>query len=205
MFSIAQYNCIAQMALRHLYTQLTLYLFLISCFLAQKKYEAADLKGGINTPSFIFCSHNVYLFFWYCMIYYRQGVFYGGGFLEKDEKDYLCNCTVIHEDVVDQAKSKIRDDDTLYYMSEFFRMFGDATRLKIINALMISEMCVCDISALVGMSQSVISHHLKILRQARVIKFRREGKIVYYSICDEHIRLIFNQGDTHIRESIDKA
>lgn len=120
--------------------------------------------------------------------------------LEDNEKDYLCNCTVIHEDVVKKVRNEIQDDENLYSMSEFFKMFGDGTRLKIINALMISEMCVCDISALIGMNQSVISHHLKILRAARVIKFRREGKVVYYSLCDEHINLIFRQGLTHVKE-----
>lgn len=117
-----------------------------------------------------------------------------------DENEYLCGCTVIHDDVVNKVKAKIEDDENLYNMSEFFKMFGDGTRLKIINALMISEMCVCDISTLIGMNQSVISHHLKILRQARVIKYRRDGKVVYYSICDEHINRIFNEGLTHIKE-----
>lgn len=116
------------------------------------------------------------------------------------ENEDICGVQVIHEDVVKCARKKINDDENLYLMSEFFKMFGDPTRLKIINALMISEMCVCDISALIGMNQSVVSHHLKILRTARVIKFRREGKAVYYSLCDDHIKLIFNQGLTHIKE-----
>jgi ArsR family transcriptional regulator, lead/cadmium/zinc/bismuth-responsive transcriptional repressor len=124
--------------------------------------------------------------------------------MDEIENAYLCNCTVIHEDIIDKVKKEITDDEKLYDMSEFFRMFGDGTRLKIINALMLSEMCVCDISALVGMNQSVISHHLKILRDSRVIKFRRDGKIVYYSLCDEHINLIFNQGLTHINEKNEK-
>ena len=124
--------------------------------------------------------------------------------METGENEYLCNCTIIHEDIINNVKKEITDDECLYDMSEFFKMFGDGTRLKIINALMISEMCVCDISALIGMNQSVISHHLKILRDSRVIKFRREGKIVYYSLCDEHISLIFNQGLTHINEKNEK-
>jgi ArsR family transcriptional regulator len=123
---------------------------------------------------------------------------------EDGDKEYLCGVQMIHEDIINIVKSELTEDESLYYMSEFFRMFGDGTRLKIINALMISEMCVCDISALIGMNQSVISHHLKILRDARVINFRREGKIVYYSLCDDHIRLIFNQGLTHIREKGEK-
>jgi ArsR family transcriptional regulator, lead/cadmium/zinc/bismuth-responsive transcriptional repressor len=117
-----------------------------------------------------------------------------------DKNDFSCNCTVIHEDIIEKVRNALTDDETLYGMAEFFKMFGDATRLKIVNALMLSEMCVCDISALVGMNQSVISHHLKILRDMRVIKYRRAGKVVYYSLCDEHIALIFNQGRTHIGE-----
>lgn len=117
-----------------------------------------------------------------------------------DKNDFSCNCTVMHEDIVEKVKAELTDDEILYGMSEFFKMFGDGTRLKIVNALMLSEMCVCDISALVGMTQSVVSHHLKILRDMRVIKYRRAGKVVYYSLCDEHIALIFNQGRTHIGE-----
>ncbi len=123
---------------------------------------------------------------------------------ETGDSEFLCGIQMIHEDVVNMAKSELTDDESLYYMSEFFKMFGDGTRLKIINALMISEMCVCDISALIGMNQSVISHHLKILRDARVINFRRHGKIIYYSLCDDHIKLIFNQGLEHIREKNEK-
>jgi ArsR family transcriptional regulator, lead/cadmium/zinc/bismuth-responsive transcriptional repressor len=122
-----------------------------------------------------------------------------------DENSFFCNCTVIHEDIINEVKKEITDDENLLNMSEFFKMFGDGTRLKIINALMLSEMCVCDLSALIGMNQSVISHHLKILRASRVIKFRREGKIVYYSLCDEHINLIFNQGKKHINEKNEKG
>ena len=118
----------------------------------------------------------------------------------ESKNDFSCNCTIIHEDVIANVKQALTDDEQLYGMSEFFKMFGDGTRLKIINALMLSEMCVCDISALVGMNQSVVSHHLKILRDMRVIKYRRAGKIVYYALCDEHIALIFNQGRTHIAE-----
>ena len=120
--------------------------------------------------------------------------------MAAEDSEYLCGSPIIHADVVSRVRKKIAGEESLYYMSEFFRMFGDATRLKIINALMVSEMCVCDLSALTCMSQSVISHHLKILRQARVIKFRRDGKVVYYSLCDGHIGLIFNQGMTHVRE-----
>jgi DNA-binding transcriptional ArsR family regulator len=120
------------------------------------------------------------------------------------ENDYMCSSVVIHKDIVDKALKEVSDDSTLYSMAEFLKVFGDSTRLKIINALMVSEMCVCDISAVTKMNSSAISHHLKILRDARVVKYRRQGKVVYYSICDEHIELIFKQGLTHIKESANK-
>ncbi len=122
---------------------------------------------------------------------------------EKD--DGLCGVSVVHQDVVKRVRNALDDDETFYYMSEFFHMFDDPTRLKIIGALIVSEMCVCDIAAVTGMSQSVISHHLKILRQARVIKFRREGKMAYYSLCDDHIGGIFHQGRTHVQEKEERG
>lgn len=120
--------------------------------------------------------------------------------MNDKNNDYECCCTVIHEENVELVKKNISDDDLICNMSEFFKMFGDSTRLKIINALMIHEMCVCDLGVITHMNQSAVSHHLKILRQARVIKSRRDGKVVFYSLCDEHIKEIFNSGLTHINE-----
>jgi ArsR family transcriptional regulator, lead/cadmium/zinc/bismuth-responsive transcriptional repressor len=111
-----------------------------------------------------------------------------------------CSCTIIHEDVVSKVRDKMHDDESLYDLAELFKVFGDATRLKIINALFESEMCVCDIAALLGMNQSAISHQLKVLKQTRLVKYRREGKIVYYSLDDEHIKYIFDQGLIHVKE-----
>ena len=124
--------------------------------------------------------------------------------MDDSESKYLCSCIVIHKDIVDKVINKTNDDDTLNNMAEFLKVFGDSTRLKIINALMISEMCVCDLSAVTHMNQSAISHHLKILRDARVVRYRRQGKVVYYMLCDEHINLIFEQGLTHIKETENK-
>lgn len=116
------------------------------------------------------------------------------------DDDALCFCSVIHEDIVKQVRSKINSTEKNDSMVEFYKVFADSTRLKIINVLLISEICVCDISALLGSTQSAISHHLKILRSARVIKYRREGKVVYYSLCDQHIEAVFNMGLTHVSE-----
>ena len=111
-----------------------------------------------------------------------------------------CSCNVIHEDIVRKVNEKMHDESTLYDLAELFKVFGDQTRLKILNALFESEMCVCDIAVLLGMTQSAISHQLKVLKQTRLVKYRKEGKVVYYSLDDEHIKHIFDQGLVHIKE-----
>ncbi|HIW58173.1 MAG TPA: metalloregulator ArsR/SmtB family transcription factor [Firmicutes bacterium] len=92
------------------------------------------------------------------------------------------------------------DDETLYDLAELFKIFGDATRVKILCALFTNEMCVCDMAALLGVTQSAVSHQLRALKQARLVKFRKEGKVVYYSLADDHVKTIFDQGLTHINE-----
>ena len=111
-----------------------------------------------------------------------------------------CNCTIIHEDVINKVKSSIPEDEILYDLADLFKIFGDSTRIKILCGLFQAEMCVCDIAALLGMTQSAISHQLRVLKQARLVKYRKEGKIVYYSLEDEHVKRIFDQGLIHISE-----
>lgn len=111
-----------------------------------------------------------------------------------------CNCNVIHEDVVKRVKETIPQEETLYDLADLFKTFGDSTRIKIICALFQSEMCVCDIAALLGMNQSAISHQLRVLKQARLVKYRKEGKVVYYSLDDDHVKDIFDQGLAHLNE-----
>lgn len=118
--------------------------------------------------------------------------------LEKD--DMLCDCEFIHEDVVIEVKKRMPDDETLYDLSDFFKILGDSTRVKIMWALDENEMCVCDIAVLLNMSKSAISHQLKSLRLADLVKFRRDGKVVYYSLKDDHVRDIFEKGMEHIKE-----
>lgn len=118
----------------------------------------------------------------------------------RREDDALCSCTIIHEDILSRVKGEMTDDNHLFKMAELFKALNDPTRLKIVNALILSEMCVCDIAALLNMNQPAISHHLKVLRQTQLIKYRREGKIVYYSLDDEHIELLFKQGFAHVIE-----
>lgn len=111
-----------------------------------------------------------------------------------------CNCNVIHEDVVNKVKKSLPKDEVLYDLAELFKAFGDSTRVKIICALFESDMCVCDLATILGVSQSAVSHQLRNLKSARLVKFRREGKIVYYSLDDEHIKHIFDEGFRHIIE-----
>jgi len=111
-----------------------------------------------------------------------------------------CSCSMIHEDAVSKVRNSMPEEETLYDLAELFKVFGDTTRIKILCALFESEMCVCDIAALLSMNQSAISHQLRVLKQARLVKYRKEGKVVYYSLDDEHVKQIFDQGLVHIRE-----
>jgi ArsR family transcriptional regulator, lead/cadmium/zinc/bismuth-responsive transcriptional repressor len=120
--------------------------------------------------------------------------------MEEKQTIDSCSCTIIHEDVVTRVKDSIPQDETLYDLAELFKVFGDTTRIKILCALFQSEMCVCDIAALLGMTQSAVSHQLRVLKQTRLVKFRKEGKVVYYSLEDEHVKHIFDQGLIHISE-----
>ena len=119
--------------------------------------------------------------------------------IEEKNMD-VCRSTVIHEDNVRRAKEQMPEEEVLYDMAEFFKVFGDSTRIKIISALFESEMCVCDLSAALNMTQSAISHQLRVLKQANLVKFRREGKVVYYALSDDHVKHIFDQGLVHIQE-----
>ena len=117
-----------------------------------------------------------------------------------ENKVESCSCNIIHKDVVEEVKDKLPQEEILYDLAELFKVFGDSTRIKIICSLFESEMCVCDLSALLNISQSAISHKLRVLKSARLVKFRRAGKVIYYSLDDEHIKQIFDAGLHHITE-----
>lgn len=112
-----------------------------------------------------------------------------------------CDCDVIHEAVANEVKEKMPQETTLYDLAELFKVFGDSTRIRILWALDEAEMCVCDIAYVLNMTQSAISHQLRVLKQANLVKNRREGKIVYYSLDDEHVKHIINQGLIHNNEN----
>lgn len=112
----------------------------------------------------------------------------------------ICEINMIHEDTVNNVKNIMPDDGLIYDIAELFKVFADSTRMKIIYALIENELCVCDIAAIVGTTQSAISHQLRILKQSKLVKFRKDGKIIYYSLDDEHIAEIVKKGREHIEE-----
>ena len=111
-----------------------------------------------------------------------------------------CEECAVHDEVVQSVRGKLPDDDDLYDLAELFKVFGDSTRIRILFVLFESEMCVCDIAQLLNMTQSAISHQLRILKQSQLVKSRRDGKSVFYSLADDHVYRIINQGFEHIKE-----
>lgn len=111
-----------------------------------------------------------------------------------------CDTTEIHMDVVEQVHNQLPQDEILYDLAELFKIFGDSTRIKILYALLESELCVCDLAKLMEVSQSAVSHQLRVLKGSKLVKFRREGKVLYYSLADDHVLSILNQGMDHLTE-----
>lgn len=111
-----------------------------------------------------------------------------------------CDYMHVHEEIVAQVNQNMPDEEVLYDLAELFKIFGDSTRIKILYVLFESEMCVCDIAQLLGMTQSAISHQLRALKQCRLVRARREGKTVFYALADSHVRTILNQGMEHVAE-----
>lgn len=115
-------------------------------------------------------------------------------------EENIFECNVIHNDLIKKVKDTMPNDELIFDIAELFKVFGDSTRMKIICALLEEELCVCDIAAITNTTQSAISHQLRVLKQAKLVKYRKEGKIVYYSLDDEHVREIFMKGREHIEE-----
>ena len=122
-----------------------------------------------------------------------------GRFMRKIEVE-CCEVTCIHEEKVQKVLEVMPDEERIKELADFYKVFGDATRVKILYVLLESEMCVCDLAALLKMTQSAISHQLRVLKQMKLVKNRREGKTVYYSLADGHIQNIISQGMEHIME-----
>ena len=111
-----------------------------------------------------------------------------------------CDCFLPHGDVIAQVKPKLPDVEELYDLAELFKVFGDTTRIRILYVLFEAEMCVCDIAETLDLTPSAISHQLRLLKQFKLVKNRRDGKTIYYSLADDHVRSIINQGREHIEE-----
>ena len=111
-----------------------------------------------------------------------------------------CEFMHAHEDIIDKVNQEIPEEEILYDLAELFKIFGDSTRIKILYVLLEAEMCVCDIAQLLNMNQSAISHQLRVLRSSKLVKFRRDGKTLYYSLADEHVCRIISQGMEHVEE-----
>lgn len=114
--------------------------------------------------------------------------------------EHICGKCEIHKDIVDKVSKVMPDEAVLYEAAELLKMFGDSTRIRIIFVLCQSEMCVCDIANLLNMTQSAISHQLRLLKQARLVNSRREGKTIFYSLADDHVKTIFYYAMEHVME-----
>jgi DNA-binding transcriptional ArsR family regulator len=124
----------------------------------------------------------------------------GGMRMAPEQESFQCEYICVHEAVVARVKTSMPGEDTLFDLSELFKIFGDSTRIKILYCLFANEMCVCDIATLLQMSQSAISHQLAVLKRSRLIASRREGKTVFYALADDHVRTIVDQGIEHVTE-----
>lgn len=120
--------------------------------------------------------------------------------MTPEEQAERCDYIHVHQDIVDQVNRNMPDDEILYDLAELFKLFGDSTRIRILYVLFEAEMCVCDIARLLNMTQSAISHQLRALKQSKLVKYRREGKTVFYSLADGHVRTILGQGMEHLAE-----
>ncbi|MBP5519843.1 MAG: helix-turn-helix transcriptional regulator [Treponema sp.] len=118
--------------------------------------------------------------------------------MQKNEE--LCESEMIHEKIVQQVRATFPKDEIIFDLADFYKIFGDTTRVKILYALDKSELCVCDISALLGMSVSAVSHQLRSLRESDLVRTKRQGKIIYYSLADDHVKSILECGIEHIKE-----
>ncbi len=117
-----------------------------------------------------------------------------------NKKSVCCDCGVLHGDAVEKVRKIMPQDETISDISDLFRVLGDSTRIKILWALDKSELCVCDIASLICMTKSAVSHQLRVLKDNNLVKNRREGKVIYYSLADSHVQDIFEKAVEHINE-----
>ena len=118
-----------------------------------------------------------------------------------DKEPVCCETVEVHEDLLRIVEQTMPEETELYDLAELFKVFGDSTRIRILFVLSSAEVCVCDLARVLNMTQSAISHQLRILKQNKLVKSRREGKSIFYSLADDHVRTIINQGREHIEEN----
>lgn len=117
-----------------------------------------------------------------------------------DNDNICCETNHVHQDIVEEVCTTMPDEDLLFDVAELFKIFGDSTRIRILSALSQAELCVCDICTILNMTKSAVSHQLRILRQTKLVKNRRNGKEIYYSLDDEHVARIIDLATEHIKE-----
>lgn len=120
--------------------------------------------------------------------------------MTQEQRFECCEEHVVHGDVIASVRANLPEVEELYDLAEFFKVFGDTTRIRILYVLFEAEMCVCDIAEILSMTPSAISHQLRLLKQSCLVKSRREGKTIYYSLADDHVRSIIDMGKEHIEE-----
>jgi ArsR family transcriptional regulator len=118
----------------------------------------------------------------------------------RNKERFTCDCDVIHEDAVARVRAAMPQSDSFYDLANLYKLFADNTRVRILWALSREDLCVCDLAVLLGMTKSAISHQLKSLRLGNLVKYRKRGKVVYYSLADSHVTDIFEKGFEHIAE-----
>ena len=119
---------------------------------------------------------------------------------DEDTLAPLCECEEVHSDVVERTRTTLPDEDVIYGLSDFFKVFGDPTRLNILFALDAGPMCGCDLSGALGMTKAAVSYQLKILRQNDLVRHRKQGRNVLYELSDDHVRDIIEKALEHIKE-----
>ena len=117
-----------------------------------------------------------------------------------DKEVEICDCCEVHENLLQIVNETIPEENELYDLAELFKVFGDSTRIRILFVLFEAEVCVCDLAQILGMTQSAISHQLRMLKQMKLVKNRREGKTVFYSLDDDHVRSMIALGMEHVEE-----
>lgn len=124
----------------------------------------------------------------------------GGHMKHNEEEIEQCEFMHVHDDIVQKVHQQMPDEEKMYDLADFFKVFADSTRIKMLYVLLCSEMCVCDLAQILNMTQSAISHQLRMLKQMDLVRNRRDGKTIFYSLADNHIKDILSQGLEHIEE-----